>query len=532
MDRTDGRSYLARAPFFLAISCALVLPAFWIARYFLRPLGHDPSVLLFEAQRFLSGDEIYGPHIRELNPPVIIWLSSVPVLLSRLVPIPVVFLFYFLVVLMVCTSAAWCVCLLARSGKVTNGMALALYGFAILLIELFFSHGDFGQREHLLVILVFPYLLAIATSVASRLSPAERCALGVAAGIAIWLKPQQILVVIVLELANAFRTRSLRHALSFEFISMVFTASVLLVLVLACTPLYLSRVIPLLSDVYWAYATNTFSSLLYQESPYVLTALVVLLGSYLFRSRLKDWTVPAMLLVCSIGGYLAFAVQETDWQYHLYPSTAFLFLALCYLLADIFDPFLERIRKAPVFRGFPALALSGCILLVAMVFALYPAIRKYPVSNAASSPFDQFLSQLQPGTVVYVPSTSALAFASVYNAGLKWGSGYPNLWMLPAILQNETGRTSMSHPFKKLSPQRTSQLADMQRREIAEDLNEWQPAIILIPHCTRVEVCQGIEGKNVDLLAWFQRSPDFARIWSRYERQQGINGYEVYRLAR
>ena len=531
MDRADGRSYVKYAPFLLAISFTLVFLAFWIARYFLTPLGHDQSCLLFEAGRFLAGNEIYGPHLRELNPPVIIWFSAIPILLSHHLSVPVVYLFRSLVLLMVCMNVVWCVSLLARSGKITSGVALTLYGIFVLQVQLHIWASDFGQREHLLVLLLFPYLLATATRVA-RLSPLERGALGLAAGSAIWLKPHQILVVIGFELFCALRARSLRHIFSVEFISMVLTACMLLVLVLVYTPLYVHQVVPLLSDVYWAYGTDTFTSLLLRAPLLPVVFLVVLLYCFLLLSLLKDWTIPAALLVCSIAGYFAFAVQQTTWFYHLYPFLAFFFFALFYLLVDIFHPFLEKIGESPFLTGRPALALSGCAFLLVILFMVHPSIVRNRPNSTVSAPLDLFFNQVEPGTTVYVFSTSVPSLASAYKHDLNWGSRYAGLWMLPAIIQNEMGRTSSSTPFKKLSAQTTSRLAAQQRQEITEDLNYWQPTIVLISLCTRERNCQGMEGKDIDLLAWFKRSPDFARTWLRYDRQSDIEGYEVYRLAR
>jgi hypothetical protein len=104
------------------------------------------------------------------------------------------------------------------------------------------------------------------------------------------------------------------------------------------------------------------------------------------------------------------------------------------------------------------------------------------------------------------------------------------MWMMPAIIQNERGRTSASTPFKQLSPERTAWLAALQRRQSTEDLNYWHPSVVLVQRCTTEKPCQGVEGKNFDMIGWLRQSPGFAAAWSHYQRQPGIDGYDVYKL--
>jgi hypothetical protein len=77
--------------------------------------------------------------------------------------------------------------------------------------------------------------------------------------------------------------------------------------------------------------------------------------------------------------------------------------------------------------------------------------------------------------------------------------------MMPAIIQNELGPTGPPVPFKRLSPERLVQLANLQRADSVEDLNYWRPSIVLVERCTSQHSCQGIEGKNFDMISWFRK---------------------------
>jgi hypothetical protein len=101
--------------------------------------------------------------------------------------------------------------------------------------------------------------------------------------------------------------------------------------------------------------------------------------------------------------------------------------------------------------------------------------------------------------------------------------------MLPGIIQNELGPTGPPAPFKRLPPQTVTRLATLQRTQSAEDLNYWQPSVVLIQHCTMQQSCAFIEGKNFNMLSWFLQSPEFAAAWSHYQQQPGLEDFDVYK---
>src|ERR1700677_1075230 len=93
----------------LILACGvLVAFASLLSQYIFHLLGPDQISYLFEAQRFLSGNELYGPHLSETNPPMIVWFSALPVLFARWMHGSPVLFFKLLVIAMVFGSVAWC----------------------------------------------------------------------------------------------------------------------------------------------------------------------------------------------------------------------------------------------------------------------------------------------------------------------------------------------------------------------------------------------------------------------------------------
>ena len=81
---TRNRSAISVPILVIALSCEmLALLGILLIRFFNFPLGQDQAINLLEAQRFLAGAQLYGPHLAEVSPPLIIWFSALPVLLSH-----------------------------------------------------------------------------------------------------------------------------------------------------------------------------------------------------------------------------------------------------------------------------------------------------------------------------------------------------------------------------------------------------------------------------------------------------------------
>jgi hypothetical protein len=103
--------------------------------------------------------------------------------------------------------------------------------------------------------------------------------------------------------------------------------------------------------------------------------------------------------------------------------------------------------------------------------------------------------------------------------------------MLPAIIRNERGSRDPHAIFKRLPPETVAALADLQRTDTAEDLDHWQPPLVLVQQCKIHQPCDFLDGYDFDMLAWFLKSARFQAAWSHYQQQSAISGFAVYRRA-
>lgn len=509
------------------LSCSVLLVLHQAALLYTAYSGHDQAWYLIAAKRVLSGERLYGPYVSDTNPPMIVWFSTIPVLLSRAIPLSPTICLRLVVLALWLTSAAWCMRILRRNGNV-EPLLRALIGLGILYVGLRMDPREFGQREHLFAAFALSYLFAMSTGAGERLSLLERCALGAAAGLSVCFKPQCALVFVAAELVMMGARRSLRRLMSPELLALVATCGLYLVTVRIATPQYTSQMVPLLLETYWAYGTSSAIGLLLAMKLWLLGGLALMAIGLFFLRKSSLSTVVAVFGASSVGALLAYVQQRTDWTYHRYPVWAFLILGAAIFLLSLLQPILLR-WQGPVIRR-PVAFVCLAVMFVAGI-GFFP--RQIRALRPQRSEVYQFLSQYKDRRTVLVFSTAVFWVADAADLKLNWGARFPCLAFLPAIVQSKEGSATGDRPFKQLSPERVTAISSLQRVEMAEDLNHFQPSLVLVEHCDEDHSCQAIEGKSFDTLPWFLEDSQFVRAWSHYKRQpEGLEAFDVYERIR
>jgi hypothetical protein len=497
--------------------------------------GNDQAWLLYAADQVLRGVPLYGSHLIETNPPLIVWVSAIPMQLSLWLHAEPLLTLRALTTALALGSTALCLRLLSRSHLLPTQVVTALAAAAILATELSQHGNDFGQKEHLLILLTLPYLLCTALEATAKskthLSLPSSLSLGILAGIGLCLKPQDALILLLFELFLLASTRNPRRLLRPGLLALALAGLAYPLAVAAFAPLYLSQTVPLLSDTYWAFGERSPTFILLDHPFFNAIFLATLLLALSNRHRLRFPALAPAWLAASAGAALAFALQNKNWPYQFYPQQALLAVALICLLLDLLPP---GLLAAVSLRSITAATLLA--LAVTLPFVVRFGIQNNrQVSQTPDSPFlDHTLATLPPGTPVMILSINLMGTSDILADHLTLATRYHHLWMLPAIVRNEIALSSGPPARKTLSAARVRQLSDLQRSNVADDLRTRQPAEVIIPHClpTTQEPCQGLYGMSFDILAWFQGSPAFATQWANYQHVDGDPFFDVYRRTR
>src|SRR5215472_2018419 len=167
MSHTEARA-LRPAPSFVrpvvtALSLLLLLTVLGVVLFTMlrSPLKDDIAWLLYVARRWLAGRELYVDVV-EVNPPLIVWISAIPIQLASVLGIDAQYTAIPLFVAAVLGCAWWTAALLKGTGALFEDRlpVFAAIGTVLLVVPA----GDLGQREHLLVAAILPYLALFARS--------------------------------------------------------------------------------------------------------------------------------------------------------------------------------------------------------------------------------------------------------------------------------------------------------------------------------------------------------------------------------
>jgi len=494
----------------VAMGCLLAL---------LPAAGHDQMWLLYAAERVRHGAKLYGPELFESNPPLIVWLSMVPSALAGWVHLPATAVGKLLVCVIGVVVALGSRRMMLRVLKLSPAKELAL-GFAYLTVFLVIPARDFGQRDQLLAILCLPYLVSAARAITGVPVIGWRAWLvGLAAGVGIALKPHQAVVVLGVEILVLAWTWRPRHLLRPEVLGLIAVGVLYAGAVWAFCPDYVTRMLLLLRETYWAFGHLTWWGLVSEAIQLHVLAAAVLVG--IAAAGVRQLSPMALVLaIAGLAGTFGYYLQRTGWYYQQLPALTFLTLAL----ALVGTHFAER-RAWRVPRRAPAAAWGLCLLAIGLTahFMGYPFTpdRSFPVET----PHPVLFSGLVSGTPVATLTTTVdYTVPPVLKYHLTLAQRYPHLWLLPATLRAESGERPM--PAERLAV-----LEELQHDAMLEDFVRWQPRLVLVERCQDPAVrCQVLEDRHDDLLKWFLEDARFRYEFSRYRYLRSAGRFDAYVL--
>jgi len=510
--------------------------------------GHDQIWFLLMGERWIGGATLYGSTLFDSNPPLIVWLSAIPVFLGNHLGLPPTALGKLLVLLVEAASAALSLSMLRRLSPTLSRVQITWLAFAFLCIFMVAPARDVGQRDHLTAILCLPYVLAAAVDDPDDASSPDtlssrrktfllRLLAGLFAAVGICLKPHQVLIPIAVELTRLFTCKPatpgdssvssrLGSLLRPEPPILIVSGAAFLLLIHHYASAYFALALPTLRDTYWAIGHLTPLQLL-AEAPqlHLLAALSLTLFVRARNSPQPDLfrRTITLLLAAALAAACAYYLQGTGWYYQQIPAISLFAAALALQLLTL--PTFARPPESPWLPR-ATVALATLALALTAHFTGYPFTLDR--SFAITSPDPTFFEHLQPGTPVAIITTSVDdSMMPVARYHLVWAQRTNNVWTLPAILRSSDPQGHL--PRHTIPPERLAQLERQQHAWMLEDLAHWQPKLILVARCQDQEVhCQELEDRHDDLLAWFAQDPAFRRIWQEYRYLRTSGSYDAF----
>jgi hypothetical protein len=474
-------------------------------------LHNDVGALLHLTGRWLDGATLYR-QIIDPNTLMTYLIYAPAVWLGRLLGISNIVVLEVAMLLLATGSFLVCKQLLDRLLREQSVMLRGTL-MVVLAYLVFFPIGELWQREHIMLLLVLPYLLTAALRVkGERIGRWAGMAIGVTAGIGTAIKPYYMPVwgCIEVYLLVMCGRRSLLRVVRLVIASVV---SVFWVAVLVFFPGYVD-VIRMAMDTYRAYYTP-YSDLLANNATF--SWLLAVVTAILFRLPKEQARVRGVFLVAATA-YLAVALYaHTSWAYHFYP--ALVIGRLCIFLNLVL--FAERLqfrgRSMRYLREWGAVVVVAGVMLVSGVRLLDTII--HPQSEW---PLIGLLKSYSGRSVAAISCSIRPLFPAVNYADTHLVSRFAYLWTLPGCYVDSRvppGRPFPYHPIERMGATERY-LFD----GYISDLAASQPDVILID---RSKFKDGFARTSFDFLEYFSRDRRFATLVANYDSVAMVDEYLV-----
>ena len=476
--------------------------------------NHDSVWLLVAAERMLDGGT-YERDFFEVNPPLAILLHAPAFLVQKIIGQTVYSSFIVLMLAYAAVSLVFLRKIIADGFSPTSDFRLWLLPISAVLL-LVFPGYDFGQREHLFSVFVFPYLALHATQ-SSRIAPSRGLMVLVSfwAGLGLFLKPVFLLLPILIALERAIRRRSVWSLFSVDMVTFGVMGLIYIAVVLFLFPDY-SVVVRYALAFYGSYKTNiAFVTLL----PVLYVSFGVLLA--FLATRLtelpEERRMFALLMLAAGVASVSAIMQQKGWSYHNLPIAIFV-MTLVLMTIVMASKF---VRRNATSRGFVLLARVAPLLAIAIF--LQPFSLDTENSRRRDLVESKLYSTLEPVAAnkgVYFFSTRVVgATPWVEMIQARWASRFSCLWLLPGYVAAVDEGAPVSA--------RQDELGRGLRRYVNEDFERYRPEVVLVD---RREFQYGLS-PSFGFLNFFLAEDRFAKIWESYNFYKTIDDFDIYLLA-
>lgn len=500
---------------FFWIATIGLLSLFSVVNAFLNDINHDVAYYIYLVGQWLGGSELYVD-LTDPNPPLILYLSVPPLVVSLFTGLPEIPVYKCYTLLLVILSLVLSFRLLKNIYSSVTPAFRFFFLFCLVYVLVEMPGYDFAQREHLLTILTLPYFISSMGRLEKR--PLKRSQMfwaGLLAGLGFSLKPYFVLPFLAVEaILLVFKgVKPAWRKLESIVIAAVLVLYALSVVVL--TPGYLD-IIKINLQVYDAY-NRPLSFILIQ-----LIDLNVILPCALFIILTPPKRIaymPIIFFILTLVYVLVCIIQHKGFTYHYLPiksSAALLFTSTV----------LAWMEKGSPLRGAHRIIVP-IALIFAVLFSLYSTVRNiYVLKDKEPQMAERLADVCRPaleGKYILAFSSSVKpSFPLVNYLDAAWAMKFGCLWWIPGLYGKDDVKKGVTRYHTK------SEMNEIEKNiyeSIIDDVERLRPGLILI------DAKQRKQGFQVpfDYLDYFLQDERFRKLWERYEYLDKVNHYKIYR---
>ena len=283
----------------------------------------------------------------EWNPPLIMYLNLIPIMLSRLLHMPIVAAFNYSVTVLCGFSIFMSLHIASKYMSKQQFMVFSPLLFAAAYFSLN-QTTNLGEREHLFIVAYLPFFILRGLAWhGDKISKFDAILSGLVAGVGMALKPQFAASVALVELGFycQFKTLKVFARPEIYMVLLVFALYIfgLLLLPTSVWDVYLHQVVPLyISGL--SYSSRALVYMLRLDPNFYLpfAHLLVTLPLALVFSRYNQWIAPLGIFTLSFVFHYIYGDQA--WPYRFIPMTTSLFMLDGLLIGMLVNNLFSRFK--------------------------------------------------------------------------------------------------------------------------------------------------------------------------------------------
>lgn len=473
----------------------------------------DKNWLLVVAHKVIAGERLYRD-ILETNPPFIVWLYTIPAGLERMTSISDIYWLVALQLALIGYTLHLCDKVLSFHTLFGQPAQRRWHGLLLAAILILWANSIyFGDREHIFITCVFPYLLRWMPGVDKDALPRRlRLRVGLLAAVGFCIKPHTVIFACAVALIVLWRKKTLQALFVLEHGLIVGGGFVYLLLVWRLYPDYFSLVLPMELATYSAYRNTNASVFLYMPA---FLSFVVAFSEFRVR-RSSPFHADILYLMALVAAGVGYALANNGWLYTLYPlnsmvlwSVYWMWREYRWLMAHTDSRSLVRwnLRNGVI--------ACGIVMILNIAGALFPyGVMWFSPPSAPSTQgkllnrLTQIMEERHVTSFGAVPISSYLWPRLVHATHIPFVTRFHHLWMLPRWILAE-------EEFRKKNGWIITYITDA----YVQDLSHNRPQILFVdssPHF-------GSTGKAFDVLALLKEAPAFRTAFADYRFAERVD---------
>ncbi|MGO9567905.1 MAG: hypothetical protein ACLP5H_10220 [Desulfomonilaceae bacterium] len=502
----------------------------------LNPMHINKDCMIYlEMGKMLVQGKLPYVDFGEVNPPLIIYLSAIPALMAKLLPLNIILIFLLLVWGLVVWSTLFMRRLFLRSGLAIPRADVSMF---LLFWSLFsvwvYYQNDFGQRDYLFMMLFIPFFVARWIRCQDgEISFSLAVGAGFAGAVGVCVKPHFIVVALACE---AY------WIVSYRQLSKLFQAETLVLGITGCcyaihfmllpgivkTSIF-HRWLPFVMAKYHAY-DSPLTTLL-RGKTFWPAFIVGLLPVAITSSRKEGlWRMAPSLSVLAFGCLLVYLWQHKGFSYHTAPYIGAAMLILGAAAAEAFA-FADQPQNGKSFR-FKATIGAGFLIVFSCAALLVAAAGfrtgSWGFNSRVDTPFSKIIAENSlPGDRILTVTSSLDMDGPLYTTLLmerkpahRW---FFTFWMgmlYAGVEADEKGQ--FPYHSRSEAPEEEIRLI----HELEEDISKFNPKLIFV---LNHQGCQGCP-QHFSIMEYSKKIGLMNEIGKRYRLLTNESGYSVFIL--